>query len=201
MEKKKIIIVLAIIVLIIVGIVMITSKNGGSSGDALTLTQEEAEYTMSIKVPEDKDNKGTSKYKLVTADSGVELKDEYTQYAVIGDKVQIEFEYTNYVYQTTVKYKAKYGEKDTNFANYKQALLDSEISYINDVEEMNVNGKEAVQYKADKQLMRVLNTDNISKKKLIYINIHPVNENDSIEELVQQEEIKDMIDSIEFKKK
>jgi len=198
MEKKKIIIVLVIIALIIGAIIMFTKK-GNSPGDPLTLTQEETEYTMSIKVPGNKN--GETKYKLVKADSGVEFKDEYTQYAVIGDKVQIEFEYTNYVYQTTVKYKAKYGEKDTNFANYKQALLDSSISYINDVQEFKVNGKDAVQYKADKQLMRVLNTDNINKKKLIYINIHPINENDSIEELIEEKEIKDMIDSIEFKKK
>jgi len=198
MEKRKIIIVLVIIALIIGAIIMFTKK-GNSPGDPLTLTQEETEYTMSIKVPGNKN--GETKYKLVKADSGVEFKDEYTQYAVIGDKVQIEFEYTNYVYQTTVKYKAKYGEKDTNFANYKQALLDSSISYINDVQEFKVNGKDAVQYKADKQLMRVLNTDNINKKKLIYINIHPINENDSIEELIEEKEIKDMIDSIEFKKK
>ena len=69
------------------------------------------------------------------------------------------------------------------------------------VNELKINGTDAIQYIYNNTLITVLNTDNIDKDTYISIRIYPKDENENISTIMKDEEIQNILNTVKFSKK
>lgn len=158
------------------------------------------EFKINTVVPADKKEKATYK-ELKATDKDAKLANEKAQYGLLGEKVEIDFNYKKYDYRTKA-YIKKYKKKTkTNFANFKESIMDKTLnSKLTDVEEIKINDIDGIQYINNGVLVIVLNTDDISTEKYIEITVNPVDKEAKVVDLVKEKDIKSVIDSIKIEK-
>ena len=114
---------------------------------------------------------------------------------VANDKAAIELEYSSYTFQTNSDYQKKYGEKDPNFENYVEYMLDSSLQnvFTTGIEETKVGEYEALKYIYN-GVNYVLNVEGLPAQ--FTIAVIPLTEDEDPEELAEDPEINTIINSI-----
>lgn len=200
--KLKSIVILLIVVLLTVG----CEDNKTNSIKTEKLNYEGSEYTITVDVP--KGSKYSFKKGIVEEANNSYKNAEYT---LFGDKLRIEIDEDKTDFTESDFYTKKYGTNtEKNWENYKKYILDDDINHLKQhgIELINVDGIEAVQYKINWDfedgydgLLRIVNTDKISKNYMLRIYIFPNNENDKIEDLLKDENVKVILNSLKITKK
>lgn len=201
MNVKNIVVTLSLILVLL----LITACGNNKKIKFESLTYKAEDYKISVNVPKGKN------YKII---KGIveEAKNSYknAEYTIIGDKLRIEIDEATMTFTDSDFYSKKYGKnKEKNWSNYKQYILDDEITHLKQhgIELITVEGIESVQYKiywdnidGYDGLLRIMNTEGISNEYLLNIYIFPANENDKIEYLLKQDEIKTLLGSFKITK-
>lgn len=197
MNKKIIAIIAAIVVIIGIVVVGITLGKGKSTDNntkevKLSVTGKEQPFSVSINFPtkEVEDE--------VVADC--ETEEKYSSVKFKNDKITIEVKLDSYVYNTYDEYEAKYGDKETNYTNYVEYLEDADFDDKKgdqkNFQKTKIAGLEAVAYKYNNSMVYVLNNSNFYKKRLFKIVITSNDKSTKISDLLEDKEVKDIVDSI-----
>ncbi len=114
---------------------------------------------------------------------------------VANDTVAIELAYYSYTFQTNMYYQEKYGEKDPNFENYVEYMLDSSLqdAFTTGIEETKVGDYEALKYIYN-GVNYVLNVDGLPARFIV--SVIPLTEDADLEALAADPEINSIINSI-----
>lgn len=114
---------------------------------------------------------------------------------VANDTVAIELAYYSYTFQTNMYYQEKYGEKDPNFENYVEYMLDSSLqdAFTTGIEETKVGDYEALKYIYN-GVNYVLNVEGLPAQFIVAV--IPLNEDADLEALAADPEINSIINSI-----
>lgn len=114
---------------------------------------------------------------------------------VANDTVAIELMYKSYTFQTNSYYQEKYGEKDPNFENYVEYMLDSSLQdvFTTGIEETKVGDYEALKYIYN-GVNYVLNVEGLPAQFIVAV--IPLNEDVDLEALAADSEINSIINSI-----
>lgn len=114
---------------------------------------------------------------------------------VANDTVAIELAYYSYTFQTNMYYQEKYGEKDPNFENYVEYMLDSSLqdAFTTGIEETKVGDYEALKYIYN-GVNYVLNVDGLPAR--FTVSVIPLTEDADLEALAADPEINSIINSI-----
>lgn len=206
---KKIMIILLVIIILAGGIFMITSlvsKKGDSKAiknpEVLTWDNEK-NYKVSVTVPKEKG------YEFVDKQSEkAPYEDSLVDFTLVGEKFIIAFEAASYTYQTSYAYKEKYGENDKpNFEEYKKMVEEKLNSLQGKI--VQVNGEDVVERSIGSEIrgvQRVINADgklfnSAEKGGMLIADIYPTDPSVEIDTLLQDEEVKAIIDSIKIEAK
>lgn len=127
-------------------------------------------------------------------------EEESTQWGVsdcgiANDTVAIELAYYSYTFQTNMYYQEKYGEKEGNFENYVEYMLDSSLqdAFTTGIEETTAGGYEALKY-INNGVIYVLNVDGLPAR--FTVSVIPLTEDADLEALAADPEINSIINSI-----
>ena len=114
---------------------------------------------------------------------------------IANDTVAIELSYISYTFQTNMYYQEKYGEKEPNFENYVEYMLDSSLQdvFTTGIEETKVGDYEALKYIYN-GVNYVLNVDGLPAKFIV--SVIPLTEDADLEALAADPEINSIINSI-----
>ena len=203
MSKKKIGIIAVICVVVVIAVVLLIIILSNSNKNKITYNDGQT-YKVKVNLPETTNE--TAEYTFVennSEEAEKQLNNVFADFAKVKEKANIEFEKKIYVFQDTLEYKEKYGEEKANFENFKKYVKDTEINgdmYTN-VNELKINGTDAIQYIYNNTLITVLNTDNIDKDTYISIRIYPKDENENISTIMEDEEIQNILNTVKFSKK
>ena len=144
--KKK---VLLIMVLMISTMFVVTGcgNNGEKKAkkDVAKISYELGKGTITMEVPKDKD--GNPKYEFTT-EKPEGLTVSKTFY-LVTDKAMIGVATTGLSYNTSAKYKEKYGDKKASFEGYLEFIEDKDLfnkTYLKGLEQFEINGRKALRY-------------------------------------------------------
>ena len=122
-------------------------KNGGGSKmkNATEISYVHGKGTFKVSVPKKDD--GNPKYEFTT-EKPEGISKSATFYLVTDSSI-IGFATSGMSYNTSQKYKDKYGEKDASFDGYLEFIDDEEMfnkSYLPGLEQFEINGRKALRY-------------------------------------------------------
>ena len=147
MKKKS----LLLLMILFVGVFTITgcgksdSKKDKKSDDTVEISYELGKGKVTVSVPKDKD--GNPKYEF-TKEKPEGLTVTKTFY-LVTDKAMIGFATSGLSYNTSAKYKDKYGDKKATFDGYLEFIEDKDLfdkSYLPGLEQFKINGRKALRY-------------------------------------------------------
>lgn len=208
----KKIISLSIIAMLLVTLVY-TLTGCGSSGGETTTPEEEKETTKTVTATTTSKSRPftiTAKFptKEVTNEAGeteivadCEVEEKVDVITLKGKDVQIKAELSSFTYNTYANYKAKYGDKETNFANYMEYLEDSEFdgqksSNQKKYEKVKIAGFDAIKSEFNGTDIYVIDNATFYPTSMFKITIIPVEDKVKIADLMSKEEVKAIVDSI-----
>lgn len=192
--NKKIITIGALVLIFALGLLGLTGcGNNEPKIEKETLTKEESKYIVSVDVPKEKG------YKFVEK---VENRKEYapyrSDYILVGDKVEIYFEHSSFVYQTHINFKKEHPDMDKDNPNFNDYVAVSRGGK----EKIDFNGREAVkeEYKYGpgsgklKGCYYFVNVEDIYG--VLELIVLPTEENGDINALMEDPEVKVILNSI-----
>ena len=113
--------------------------------NTVEITYELGKGTLTVKVPKKED--GTPKYEFTT-EKPKGLTVSKTVY-LVTDNTMIGFATSGMSYNTSTKYKDKYGDKKATFDGYLEFIEDKDLfnkSYLPGLEQFEINGRKALRY-------------------------------------------------------
>lgn len=130
-----------------------------------------------------------------------ETEQKVSSVIIRNDKVIIEVRLDSYVYNTYANYKAKYGNKETNYKNYIEYLEDKDFDGQKipgqiEFQKTKISGLEAITYEYNNDMFYYLNNSNFYKDSAFKIVISPKDKSYKVTDLLNDEEVKALIDSI-----
>lgn len=196
--KKQIIKISNLALVLMIGLLLLTGcGKDGAKIETEKLTKEQYGYKLTVKVPKEKGYKfvekleETNKYAM-----------DYPAYILDGDKVQIYFKNTSFVYQTSIILQKEHPEMDKENPNFDDFIKYNTKGYTQkDV--IDLNGTRAI--KVDSEYGPADNTKVVgytyfiekkNDKGYIYMMVLPKNEKDDIKALMKDPEVKVIVDSI-----
>ena len=147
---KKVSKVLLIVVLMITSIFVITGcdkkeKESKAKKDVAKISYELGKGKITVEVPKDKE--GNAKYEFTTEKpEGVSVSKTFY---LVTDKSIIGFATSGMSYNTSTKYKDKYGDVKATFDGYLEFIEDKDLfdkSYLPGLEQFKINGRKALRY-------------------------------------------------------
>lgn len=163
------------------------------------LTQEMRNYKLTVEVPKEKGYKFVEKL-----EEKPKFAMSFPDYVLDGEKVQVFFDETSYVYQTSIILKEKYPEMDTENPNFDDFLKYNQNGYT-EKNIVDINGLRAIkienEYGPAGNTILVGYTYFIERKnsdKYIEMKVIAKNENDDIAALMKEPDVKVIIDSIKI---
>lgn len=141
--KKTINYVLAIAIMI-TGSLVLTGCGKGKD-NTIEISKALGKGTITLNVPKKED--GTPKYEF-TEEKPEGISVSKTFYLVTDNSI-IGFATSGFSYNTSSKYKEKYGEKTASYDGYLEFIEDSELfnkSYLPGLEQFEINGRKALRY-------------------------------------------------------
>ena len=181
------------------------NKKESSGAVTTTITAKPTYSVKSFKVEatvpgEEKENDEGEKeiepkYKIAT--SG--LKYSNADVGIIGDKVEFDFDYGTYVYNSFAQYKEKYGTKEVNYDNYLEFLKDESLDSVKatqkDFEEVKFAGYDAIRYNYSGRMIYVIKCDELDSSRCFQCWVCAVNKDDKVEDLINEDSIKEVMES------
>lgn len=215
-ERKstlRFVLIILVIALALGAVMIFTNKKGIIIGGQ-NIKYEDSIYRMDVSanVPNGQD------YKFIDGDpANITYLNGFSKYTLMGQKIRISFDVEEYNFNKSEAYVAKYGkDKTMNFEAYKQFLLDKDISNFDskDVVKTTVNGREALRYyfysepaefgevkpAEVKGHVYLINVDDISTDFCVKVTVFGVDENADINKLVNEGDVKSIINSLKFVK-
>ena len=122
-----------------------TNNGKKAKKDVAKISYELGKGTITVEVPKDKE--GNPKYEFTT-EKPEGLTVNKTFY-LVTDKAMIGFATTGLSYNTSTKYKEKYGDKKASFEGYLEFIEDKELfnkTYLKGLEQFKINGRKALRY-------------------------------------------------------
>jgi hypothetical protein len=121
--------------------------NGGKEkkDNTVKISYELGKGKITVAVP--KDEEGNPKYEFTT-EKPAGLSVTKTFY-LVTDKTMIGFATSGMSYNTSAKYKAKYGDTKASFDGYLEFIEDKDLfdkSYLPGLEQFEINGRKALRY-------------------------------------------------------
>ena len=139
---KKIIGLVSVMVL---GLVILTGCDNAKKNNGVEISYPHGKGTITVTVPKDKD--GNPKYEFTTEKpAGISVSKTFY---LVTDNSIIGFATTGLSYNTSVKYKEKYGDKKASFEGYLEFIEDKDLfnkSYLPGLEQFEINGRKALRY-------------------------------------------------------
>lgn len=148
---KKVLSLLLTITLLTGSVCLLTGceKNGGSKekkvDNTTPISYELGKGTFTVNVP--KDEEGNPKYEFTT-EKPKEISSSATFY-LVTDTAVFGFSTSGLSYNTSTKYKAKYGDVKATFDGYLEFIEDKDLfdkSYLPGLEQFEINGRKALRY-------------------------------------------------------
>ena len=121
------------------------SKKEEKKNDTVAISYEHGKGTIKVEVPKNKD--GKAKYEFTT-EKPEGITNAKTFY-LVTDKTIIGFATTGLSYNTSTKYKEKYGDKKATFDGYLEFIEDKDLfnkSYLPGLEQFKINDRKALRY-------------------------------------------------------
>ena len=191
--------------LFLVCLLLLLCGCSNKSIDSKQLKYELGNYDFVVEVPKYENYEIRNGFDDVNDKMGPLL----SSFNLVGDKLRIEFVEYNCDFLNYEKFIKKYGPNlQKSWDNYKKYLFDKDFFNISELKTktIKVNGVEGVEYRVKYKsdeidlIMRTLNTDNVISN--YYINMYIFSNNDKpIENLVKEEDVRIILDSIKFIKK
>jgi hypothetical protein len=152
MKKTK---YLLLTLVLFVGVIFLTGCTGGTEKEKEKEKKEEEKgieikYThgkgiVSLRVPKGED--GKAKYEFTTEKpQGISVSKTFY---LVTDNAMLGFATTGLSYNTSQKYKDKYGDKKASFDGYLEFIEDKDLfnkSYLPGLEQFEINGRKALRY-------------------------------------------------------
>ncbi len=192
---KKMIKIITLVLLLVTGLLLLTGcGNEEPKIETEKLTREEYSYTVSVDVPKEKG------YEFVD-----EVEEEnknvagYPNFVLDGEKVQIYFENSSFVYQTSTTFKDKHPEMDEENPNFSDFVA---VAYP-DEEVFDLNGNKAI--KVAKEYGASGNTKLVGydyyvelsgAKACMNIQVMPTSEDADVASLMEDIDVKTIVNSI-----
>ena len=137
--------IISLSLILVLGLVILTGCDKEKKINGVEISYPHGKGTITVTVPKDKD--GNPKYEFST-EKPKGLSVTKTFY-LITDKAMIGFATSGMSYNTSAKYKAKYGDKKATFAGYLEFIEDKDLfdkSYLPGLEQFEINGRKALRY-------------------------------------------------------
>lgn len=194
--KKKILFVLALTVLLITG----CSSEPKSLTKELSADNYGISFSLTVPAHEEKDSDGNTS---VVPDFQLSKPGRYDNFGVSNDKVELGFNITSYSYNTYLDYKEKYGDKETSFANYLEFLNDPDFDSLKadqkNFELVKMFGVDAIKYKFSNRMIYVLNLEGEkASKQRCTLTVYTLDNNVSVESVLEDSTIKTILDSVKI---
>ncbi len=145
---KKFLSLLLTITLLTGGILVLSgceNKDKEEKDDTIEISYELGKGTVKVSVPKDKD--GKAKYNFTTEKpQGISVTKTFY---LVTDNSMIGFATSGLSYNTSAKYKEKYGDKKASFDGYLEFIEDKDLfdkSYLPGLEQFKINGRKAIRY-------------------------------------------------------
>lgn len=134
-----------ILVLVVVSVLFVTGCTSEKKDDRVAITYTHGKGIISVKVP--KDSEGNPKYQFTKEKP--EGMSVYKTFYLETDNAKIGFATSGMSYNTSAKYKEKYGDKKATFDGYLEFIEDKDLfnkSYLPGLEQFTINGRKALRY-------------------------------------------------------
>ena len=139
--------IVCLVLIMMLGVCIITgcSKKDTNDDSTVEISYKLGKGIVKVSVPKDKD--GKEKYNFTTEKpKGISVTKTFY---LVTDKAMIGFATSGLSYNTSVKYKEKYGDKKATFDGYLEFIEDKDLfnkSYLPGLEQMKINGRKALRY-------------------------------------------------------
>lgn len=134
-----------LVLLIIVSVIFVTGCENKKESNSVVISYAHGNGIISVEVPKDKD--GNQKYSFTTEKpEGISVTKTFY---LVTDNAMIGFATSGMSYNTSAKYKEKYGDKKASFDGYLEFIEDKDLfnkSYLPGLEQFEINGRKALRY-------------------------------------------------------
>lgn len=134
-----------LLVLIVVAVLFVTGCENKKEDNTVKVSYSYGKATFFVSVPKDKD--GNPKYEFTTEKpKGISVAKSFY---LVTDKSMIGIATSGMSYNTSAKYKEKYGDKKATFDGYLEFIEDKDLfnkSYLPGLEQFQINGRKALRY-------------------------------------------------------
>ena len=136
----------ALALVLVLSVFLITGCESKKEENTVDISYNHGKGTFTISVPKNED--GTPKYEF-TSEKPKEISSSATFY-LVTDNTVFGFSTSGMTYNTSAKYKEKYGETKATFDKYLEFIDDTELynknSYLPGLEQFELNGRKALRY-------------------------------------------------------
>jgi len=133
------------ILAITLGLCALTGCEKGENKNLTEISYQHGKGTIKLSVPKNED--GTAKYEFTTEKpEGISVSKSFY---LVTDNSILGFATSGMSYNTSTKYKQKYGETKATFDGYLAFIEDTEMfnkSYLPGLEQFEINGRKALRY-------------------------------------------------------
>lgn len=200
--KKKLFKISNLALIFVVGLMLTGCGNKEVKIETEKLTHDDYKYKFTVEVPKEKG------YKLVKKlEKENKYAMDYPDIILDGDKVQLFFKNTTFVYQTSLTIQKKYPDMDKKNPNFDDFLKYNDLGFT-EKDLVDLNGSRAIKVKAKygpadnyKLVGYRYYVEKKDSKEYVYMMILPKNEEDDIKELMKDPEVKVIVDSLKFTSK
>lgn len=139
--------IFSLVLIMLLGVCIITGcgKKDSKDDNTTEISYKHGNGTVTITVPKDKD--GKAKYSFTTEKpKGISVTKTFY---LVTDKAMIGFATSGLSYNTSTKYKEKYGDTKATFDGYLKFIEDKDLfnkSYLPGLEQFKINGRKALRY-------------------------------------------------------
>lgn len=133
------------LVLIVVSILFVTGCDNKKENNTTVISYKHGKGIISVEIPKKED--GTQKYTF-TEEKPEGMSVSKTFY-LVTDNAKIGFATSGMSYNTSAKYKQKYGDKKATFDGYLEFIEDKDLfnkNYLPGLEQFEINGRKALRY-------------------------------------------------------
>ena len=137
--------IISLSLLLVLGLIILTGCDNTKKNSGVEISYPHGKGTITVTVPKDKD--GNPKYQFTTEKpQGISVSKTFY---LVTDNSMIGFATTGLSYNTSVKYKEKYGTTKASFGGYLEFIEDKDLfnkSYLPGLEQFEINGRKALRY-------------------------------------------------------
>ena len=136
---------LLLVMVMVLGVFTLTGCGSKKEDNTVEISYKHGKGVFTLSVP--KDEKGKAKYEFTTEKpKGISTS---SSFYLVTDGALFGFSTDSWTYQTSQKYKDKYGEKTPTFDGYLEFIEDKDLfnkSYLPGLDQLEINGRKALRY-------------------------------------------------------